>query len=280
MTGEIVAVSQTELSQRRQKLRQQRRVRGFQAVWRFLAISGLTAGLMWGVTSPMWLIWRSEQVKIEGNQLIQTQTVRSLLPIQYPQSLFRLEPRTIASHLKTRLPLREVRVDRRLFPPSLTVQVKEQLPIAVALPTPVESSRVLETSGAGLVDETGNWLTMSSFTAVEKSLKLPALRTIGNWQQYRSYWSQFFAAVSRSPVKVSEVDWRNLNNVILRTEIGTVHLGTFSPARLAQQLETIDRMRQVPTNAELKQIEYIDLKSPTAPIVQIGKSKVPEKAGG
>ena len=156
MTSSIASVSQTELAQRRQKLRQRRRVRFLQASWRVLAVCGLTAGVVWAATLPTWVIRRPEQVRIEGNHLIPVRTLRSLRPIPYPQSLFRVEPQVIARELQARAPIADVIVSRQLFPPGLIVQVKERLPVAIGVatgrnpPTPEPNA---PSQSDGLLDE-------------------------------------------------------------------------------------------------------------------------------
>ncbi|MFO0149080.1 MAG: cell division protein, partial [Microcystis sp.] len=48
--------SSLSLEQKRQNLRHQRRSKVWQALGRFLVVSGLATGLAWGMTSPYWTI--------------------------------------------------------------------------------------------------------------------------------------------------------------------------------------------------------------------------------
>lgn len=282
MTSSIASVSQTELVQRRQKLRQRRRVRFLQASWRVLAVCGLTAGVVWAATLPTWVIRRPEQVRIEGNHLIPVHTLRSLLPIPYPQSLFRVEPQVIARELQAHAPIADVIVSRQLVPPGLTVQVKERLPVAIAV---AAESRQLTTEGSptaatdGLIDENGMIIPLERYTALDQSLKLPSLKVIGKPESYRSYWSKLYREITQGPpINVSEVDLRNPGNVILKTDIGLVHLGAYS-AHFAIQLQTIDRMRKLSAHSSFNRITYIDLRNPEAPTIQMDKPKDLVKSG-
>ena len=74
------SVSQTELGKRRQQLRRQRRLKLATVVWQTLAVSAMAGGLLWWIAQPAWLIARSEQVKVEGNQWLSEAAVRSLVP--------------------------------------------------------------------------------------------------------------------------------------------------------------------------------------------------------
>jgi cell division protein FtsQ len=288
MISSIETVSSTELAQRRQNLRHKRRAKLLQTCWRVLAVSGLAGGMVWAATSPAWVIQQPEQIKISGNRSVSAQKVRSLLPITYPESLLRLEPRTIADGLKARMPiLEEVTVNRQLFPlfsPSLTVQLKERYPVAIALPQPtaqtpepqsVKAPAALNTK-TGLLDASGIWIPLESYTSVNQSLKLPELKVIGNPDQYRPFWSKLYQSVSQSPVKILEIDWRDSTNLVLKTELGSVHFGAYSP-QFADQLKVLDKLRKLPNHLSINQISYIDLKSPEAPMVQMLKSKDPVK---
>jgi len=288
MTSNIASVSRTELSQRRQQLRRRRRVRLLQSIWRILAVSALAGGTVWVATLPLWVIRRPEQVVIQGNQFIPTQTLRSLLPIPYPQSLFWVEPQAIVQRLKARAPLASVMVSRQLFPPGLTVQVKERYPVAIALSTP-EDAQFLATPAAtrpanpsmaskvGLLDESGIWIPLENFTTLDQSLKLPTLRIIGDVEQYRPYWAKLYQAVSRSPVAVSEINWQDPTNLILKTELGNVYLGSYG-AQFTDQLKTLDRMRKIRHDPNFSHIAYIDLRIPDAPSLRLIQSKEPVKS--
>jgi cell division protein FtsQ len=87
-----------------------------------------------------------------------------------------------------------------------------------------------------------------------------------------------YKAVSRSPVKVFEIDWQNPANLILKTELGKVHFGPYS-SRFTEQLSILDRMRELPTHISPSQIAYIDLKNPEFPAIQMNKGNQPIQPG-
>lgn len=284
MTGSFSPLSQSDLAQRRQRLRRQRRVRFFQTAWRALAVCGLAGGAVWIVTLPVWLIQKPEQVKIEGNHLLQTQTLRSLLPIAYPQSLLRLEPQVIAKELMAKAPIADVVVSRQLFPPSLTVRVKERYPVAIALLTQSDVQYLYQKTSrdkagvmrAWLLDENGMQIQIENYEVITRSMKLPSLKIIGSFDQYHSIWPQLYRETSRSPVKISEIDIQNPANIILITELGTVHLGSFGP-RFSDQIKTLDRMRKLPNQVSPGQIEFINLRNPASPTLQMNSPKAAPK---
>ena len=277
---EFAPISQTELLDRRQSLRHQRRIKLLQTLWQSITISGLTAGLIWVATLPVWLIRSPEQIDIQGNQLLSTETIHTLLPIAYPQSLLEVKPQDVAAHLKSQAPIAEAIVNRRLFPSGLEIRLQERQPVALSLPetlSPKQSqSSSPHVSQVGLLDANGIWMSRESFTFPDQSSLLPKLKVRGMREHYRSAWISLYQTVSRSPIEVWEIDWRDPNNLILHTELGIVHVGPYTP-KFPKQLSELDRMRTV--NDDLKkqmndhlknqEIDYIDLSNPVQPIVRM-----------
>lgn len=269
----IPPVSQSELSQRRQKLRSHRRIKMLQVVWQTLAASSLLGGLVWATTQPIWVLRQSNQIIIEGNHLLSKPVIKSFLPLSYPQSLLRIQPEAIAGSLESQPTIASATVTRQLFPPGLIVQVKERVPVALAQ-TGLRQGNSTPTPKAslGLLDRNGVWIPIESYASQSSRLKLPNLKVIGMPEQYRPYWTQLYQAVSRSPIKVVEVDCQDPANLILKTELGIVHLGSYS-SQLGEQLKVLARMRQLPAQLKSSQIAYIELKNPETPLVQMNQTK-------
>ena len=255
----IASVSQGELTQRRLMLRRHRRIKQIQSVWRTLAISGILGGLIWGATQPIWVVREPGQINVIGNRVLSKQTIQSFLKISYPQTLLEIKPEALAQSLETQPTIANAIVTRKLFPPSLMVQVRERLPVAIAL---------AKNSPPGLISEDGVWIPQQSYAASSNtSFKMPQLKIVGQVEQYKPYWSQLYQAVSNLKVKVSEIDCQNPDNLILKTELGTVYLGAYS-SKLTEQLQVLEQMRHLPTQLNPQDIAYIDLSNPATPAIQ------------
>ncbi|MGA9380430.1 MAG: cell division protein FtsQ/DivIB, partial [Phormidium sp.] len=124
------------------------------------------------------------------------------------------------------------------------------------------------TTPIGLIDATGTWIPIENYNSEGKPLPLPTLRIIGDRQQYLPYWSEMYQILRRSPVKVSEIDWQNPANVILKTDIAIVHLGIYG-SQFADQLAVLDQMRQLSNQVNGHPIAYIDLTDPNSPAIQL-----------
>lgn len=256
----FASVSPGELTQRRSVLRRDRRIKQIKSVWRTLAISGLLGGLVWGATQPVWVVRESRQINVTGNQLLTTPAIQSLLKISYPQTLLEIKPEALAQQLEAQPTISDAKVTRSLFPPSLTVQVTERIPVAVALtknPTP------------GLIAADGVWIPQQSYNPPNStSFKMPKLKVRGQIEEYQPHWSQLYQAVNSLEVKVSEIDWQNSDNLILKTELGVIHLGAYS-SKLSDQLRRLEEMRRLSTKVNPQDVAYIDLTNPANPFVQM-----------
>lgn len=261
----IISVSRTDLAQRRQKLRRQRQMRIIQAIWRTFAITSLAVGLLWVAIQPVWMLKAPKQIVMKsGNKLLSNETAQSLLVLSYPQSLWRIEPSAIANSLKKQPTIAQAIVRRRLFPPGLIIEIQERVPVAVTQ-TPGNKKVTI-----GLLDASGVWMPFEKYTSLNPTRKLPNLRVIGSPKQYCLYWTQLHQAVSQSPVKVMEIDCQNPTNLILKTELGNVHLGVPGP-QLSEQIKVLAQMRHLAAKLNSGQIEYIDLKNPEFPVVQMNQ---------
>ena len=129
-------------------------------------MSGILLGLGWTIDRSDWTISRPEQVRIEGNQYLSDLTVRSMLAIPYPQLIMELAPAQLAARLMQRSSVANVKIDRGVLPPHLTVQIQDFPPVARIMQTDNHNAQTF-------IDERGLKLPLASYRpAVWKSLPL------------------------------------------------------------------------------------------------------------
>lgn len=268
----IVSVSHKDLAQRRKKLRRQRQMKIIQAIWRTIAITGLTGGLLWVAIQPIWVLNAPNQIVMKsGNQVLSQEAMQSLLVISYPQSLWRIEPSAIAKSLQQHPTIAQASVSRRLFPPGLNIEIQERVPVAIAQSSPVSKTDAnKQQASLGLLDASGVWIPLEKYTLVNPNIKLPSLKIIGSPEQYQSYWSQLYSSLSQSSVNVTEIDGQDPTNLILKTELGIVHLGA-SSTQFTEQMKVLAQMRYLSAKINPSEIEYIDLKNPQSPLVHVNQ---------
>ncbi len=265
----IGSVSRQDLAQRRQKLRRQRQTRIITAIWRTCAVTTFAGGLFWIAVQPIWILKGPKQIVIKsGDHLLSQKTIKSLLQLSYPQSLWRIEPDSIAKSLQQQPAIAQADVSRRLFPPGLTINIEERVPVAISQRFPQSNSLSKKTNSWGLIDANGVWMPLEKYISLSGNFKPPVLKVLGSPEQYRPYWAGLYRALSQSYVKITQVDCQDSSNLILQTELGKVHLG-IPNSQLSEKIRVLSQIRHLPSKVNLSQVEYIDLKNPAIPLVQM-----------
>ncbi|CCH66107.1 Cell division protein FtsQ [Richelia intracellularis HM01] len=259
----MLSVSDTDLVQRRQRLRRRRQLKNLQKVCQTLTIASIAGGLLWGVAQPMWVIKTSKAIEISGNRVLSDKFILSLINLSYPKFLLRVKPSRIANLLRKQPMITQVQVSRRLFPAGLQIEIQERIPVAIAqLP---KSSNTKKTS-IGLLDITGLWISLEKYQSYNSQLKLPKLKIIGLPEQYRSFWTKLYKLIKKAKIEITKIDFQDQTNLILKTELGEIHLG--SPVnKLSEKIQALSHLRQLPQKVSLQSIDYIVLKNPSSPII-------------
>lgn len=266
----LTSTTSDELKSRRLRLKRRRQLLILQKLWRSLLVCSMAGGMVWLVTRPDWVITSPDQVKIQGVEHLSEATIRDLMPLDYPQPLLEVKPKRLSQALEAQSPIAAAVVTRKLLPPSLTLEIQERQPVAIALP----GNAIIATSdtrpdGVGFVDAQGIWMPHDSYSNLETTTHLPTLTVIGLSDRTRPHWPDIYTLLSQATIEIFEIDLQSPTNLILHTELGEVHLGGYSSNRLTQQLDVLAQMRTLPTHIQPSDIDYIDLQSPDAPALQL-----------
>ena len=265
---QIASVSRSDLQKRRKKLRRQKQMKIVQTIWQTLTVSSMTVGLVWVTFQPIWVLKAPKQIIVSGNQLLDDKVIHSAMTLSYPQSLWRIKPSAIAKSLTKQPAIAQAAVSRRLFPPGLIIQVKERIPVAITK----KSLSSDQDSFSGFIDVNGNWIPMEKNTSLPPNFDLPNLSVIGYAEKYRSSWTLLYKALRQTSIQVTAIDFKNSTNLVLKTELGNVFLGSPS-ANLPNQIRTLAQMREIKAQLNLDRIDYIDLTNPKKPLVQMNHNK-------
>ncbi len=244
-----------DFSQRRRHIRQQKQLQLLQKLWQFLVVSAVTASALWVSQWQEWHLRSPEQIVVLGNRYIPTPELQAVVPVRYPQSIFQIDPQAIATQLTVAAPLEQVVVSRSVLPARLTIEVKERLPVAI-------SSRQGQ---VGYLDKYGVWLPQTSYPS---GIPRPSLTVLEPSDRPLPQWAELYQQLLTSPVPIQQVDARNPQNLILITELGMMHCGSYRPELFAMQLQAIANLRQLPATSDRKIISFFDLRDPSAPIAQ------------
>lgn len=248
------ALTKSVLVARRQEFRRKRWLWRLLGLWRVVLAAGLAGGLVWLAEKPFWQLPGPLAVSVRGNLHLSTEQVNRALDLRYPQSILAITPDQLEARLLTALPLESVQVTRQVWPPSLAIEVRECEPVAAA-PLP---------GRLGVVDRAGRWIALQQY----RGLPLPKLTVWGYTKSRSELWKALYEQVSRSPIRIQVIDLRDSSNLILRTELGQVHFGSFSP-QFESQLRRLDQLREVVRRYQKSEIAFIDLRSLELPTLRL-----------
>jgi cell division protein FtsQ len=253
-------ISKSDLANRRQQFRRERRNIRLLGLWRFCLAVALAGGIGWASQQPLWQLKVPTQIQIVGNQHLERQQIYQALKLPLPIGILAIDPEQLQKVLLSDLPLRSAQVRRQLLPPAVLVQVEERQPVAFA-PQPKGI--------VGFVDEAGNWFSNKQYPNFQR----PALAVWGFQAEKAEIWRQIYPEITRSGIHTQIVDLRDSGNIILRTELGEAYFGAFS-SQFSAQLHLLERMRTMKSYFKPNNIAFIDLRSTHIPMVRI-RPKLP-----
>jgi cell division protein FtsQ len=258
----VTPTSNTQLKRQRRRLQQQRRVKVVKSLWRFACMSGICGSLGWVINQSDWKISKGEQIRVQGNQYLSDNTIRSMLEIPYPKLIMELAPEELTAKLMAKGSIASAKIDRGLLPPHLIVQIQDLPPIAGVIQGDNIEARTF-------VDERGRQLPMNSYRATVWP-SLPKLRLRLPTGGICPDWTQLYRTIHTSPVAVEIIDCRNPQNLFLHTEIGRVRLGASGDkSRLIAQIQQLDLLRNWQKDTDPVNVEYLDLENPDSPKLQL-----------
>ena len=268
----VLPVSRQELMRRRAELRRRRRRKVAFGGWRVLAAVAIAAATAWAIASPVWILQSSDAVRVEGNRTLDRTDILRLAALDYPQSLWRIQPQAIADALEARAPIAEASVRRQLLPPGLVVRVRELVPVAVlqvaAAAGPARGG-VRQNPQLLLIDDRGRQIDFERYRALQPPPPLPSLKVVTeHYEQFQEFWPQLYAQVRLASVPIRELRWQVPNQLEIVTNVARVDCGPYGD-RFVEQLETLARFGNLDGRVPPDRAAYIDLRDPDTPILDL-----------
>ncbi|QDZ39164.1 FtsQ-type POTRA domain-containing protein [Euhalothece natronophila Z-M001] len=252
-----------DIRQRRVALKRQRQLKMLQSVWRTLIVTTITGGLAWASFLPQWGLRQPEEMVIQGNEYLSSEAIYDLLAEATSEPVITLSPDKIKGTLEKQAPIKEVTVTRELYPSRLTIAVKESPPVAKTISSPTTVAPLEE----GYIDANGRWMSQEKYQSSE-ALPADVIKVIGYRAHYRLQWAKVYPKIEAMSLDVKTINWQNPANLILETELGSIHLGG-NIEHLSQQLEMLAQLRNLPQEVPPNQIRHINLKNPNLILVEL-----------
>ena len=239
-------------------------------LWQLLFFSSTSFFLIFIFSTQAWEPINFEQTKITGLSGLEKDYIQKITSNFYPKNLLELNPKEIEYFLKKELPIKDVSVSRKFFPPEIHLNIIEREPIAFA-------SRVFSNNiEKGMIDIEGSWIPLQF---VNQSKKNKIKLSIENWNPNKK--NDIILIIKnrfslQSPLQ--EIKINPLQEISIKTEyFNSVLLGSDTD-RLMEQFNKLNQLQNSLPNLLINtKVKIVDLKDPSNPELKIEKTLYEEK---
>ena len=205
-----------------------------------------------------------QDIKISGSELFSQSDVIKNSSLNFPIRLIFVETNLVEKELKQNLSLKNVSVNRELFPFGLKVHMNTRIPIAYG-------ERIInDVKILGFIDKDGIFINKKN--ADEKNLKKLTIQVFGWKEKFKKILSEIFIAQEDYSFEVVKITFSpNGFLTIEEKDLKTIFLG-FNPNLINYQLQIINKLKnEFKKNNFSKKIDKIDLTDPNKPKIKVFK---------
>ena len=205
-----------------------------------------------------------QDIRISGSSLFSQNDLINNSSLRFPIRLISIKTKFLEKELKQNLSLKNVSVNRELFPFGLKVDVKTRTPIAYGEKI-INNEKIL-----GFIDEDGIFIDRPNVE--EKNLDTITLQIFGWKEKFKKTLSEIL--ISQENYKFELVKITFSPNGFLTVEekdLKTIYLG-FNPNLIKYQLQIINSLKnEYKKNNFSEKIDNIDLTDPNKPKIKVFK---------
>ena len=203
-------------------------------------------------------------IKVSGSEFFSQNDVIKNSSLNFPIRLIFVETNLLEKELKQNLSLKNVSVNRELFPFGLKVHINSRTPIAYG-------ERILNDKKIlGFIDKDGSFIEKNNVE--EKKIKGLTIKVFGWKEKFKKVLSEIFIAqenydfdivkISFSPNGFLTVEEKDLQNILLG----------FNPNLINYQLQIINNLKNEFKKKNFSEkIDNIDLTDPNKPKIKVFK---------
>jgi len=205
-----------------------------------------------------------QDIRISGSELFSQNDVVKNSSFNFPIRLIFVETNLLEKDLKQNLSLKNVSVNRELFPLGLKVRINKRIPIAYG-------ERILnEEKISGFIDKEGIFIDKQN--ADEKNLSKLTIQVFGWKEKFKKILSEIFIAQENYEFEVVKIIFSpNGFLTVEEKDLKTIFLG-FKPNLINYQLQIINNLKnEFKKNSFSKKIDNVDLTNPDKPKIKVFK---------
>ena len=205
-----------------------------------------------------------EDIRISGSKLFSQNDVVNNSTLKFPIRLIFVKTNLLEKELKQNLSLKNVSVNRELFPFGLKVYMKTRIPIA-------HGERILnEKKILGFIDKDGIFINKQNVD--EKNLNKLTIQVFGWEEKFKKILNEIFIAMENYEFEIVKITFSPDGFLTVEEkDLRTIFLG-FKPNLINYQLQIINNMKyEFKKNSFSIKIDNIDLTNPNKPKIKVFK---------
>ena len=205
-----------------------------------------------------------QDIRISGSEFFSQNDVVNNSSLKFPTRLIFFKTYLLEKELKQNLSLKNVSVNRELFPFGLKFHINSRIPVAYV-------ERILNDEKIlGFIDEDGIFINKQN--ADEKNLNKLTIQVFGWKEKFKKLLSEIFIAVENYELEIDKITFSSDGFLTVEEkDLKTIFLG-FKPNLINYQLQIINNLKnEFKKNNFSKKIENIDLTNPVKPKIKVFK---------
>ncbi len=205
-----------------------------------------------------------QDIRISGSELFSQNDVVNNSSLKFPIRLIFIKTNFLEKELKQNLSLKNVSVNRQIFPFGLKVQINTRIPVAYG-------ERIVNNEKiSGFIDKDGVFINKQY--AEERNLNSLTIKVFGWEEKFKKILSELLIAQENYELEIDKITFSPNGFLTLEERnLNTILLG-FNPNLINYQIQIINYL-----NNEFKKINFsekidnIDLTDPNKPKIKVFK---------
>jgi len=205
-----------------------------------------------------------KDIRISGSELFSQKDVVKNSSLKFPIRLILINTYFLEKELKQNLSLKNISVNRELFPFGLKVHLNSRTPIAYG-------ERILNDEKIlGFIDKDGIFINKQNVD--EKNLNKLTIKVFGWKEKFKKILSEIFIAIDNYELEIVKITFSSDGFLTVEEkDLKTIFLG-FKPNLINYQFQKINNLKnEFKKNSFSKKIDNIDLTNPDKPKIKVFK---------
>ncbi len=205
-----------------------------------------------------------QHIRISGSELFSQNDVVNNSSLKFSTRLIFVNTNLIEKELKQNFSLKNVSVNRELFPFGLKIYINTRIPIAFG------ERRLNEEKISGFIDKNGIFIDKQN--ADKKNLNKLIIQVFGWKEKFKKILSEIFIAIDKYELEIVKITFSSDGFLTVEEKDLKIILLGSKPNLIKYQLQIINNLKsEFKKNSFSKKIDNIDLTNPDKPKIKVFK---------